>query len=504
MKKKIITSTLINMVNLAFRFIISFAMTPIILNRIGTDQYGIWVFLGIFSISGYFSLLDMGMQGAAIKYVAEYHAKGDIKSLNDVINTVIFFFLSVGLIGGGILALFNNTVLFSFFNVSAQYQAIVKVLINLLAVSFLFQFPAMGFSAVIEGLQRYDILRVSSIVISVVTSVITIMFLTVENGIVFLTVLSVLSSFALAFAYYCFSRRLLPEIRLTLFGFKFSSISGLFNMSWQLFISRLVGLVFNNTDKILIGIFLTMSAMTNYDIVNKVHLLMLMVMSCMNQALVPFTSKLSAQNDDENLKVLFLRGTKYAVLVSMPLLLFLMVMSREFIAAWIGEEYSSLSLLSVFYLSHCFLTVLTGVASTMLVGMNKVKEMLIVSVSMAVLNLIISLFGVNTFGIAGLIGGTVIAYIIGQIMYLVYFMRLFKVRIAVFVQKVVFKPYLLSVVIAFLLFSLKHHIAFGTLSRLFFLGGAVYIVFFVVYLLMDDAERAMVFNRLRAAGKGGI
>jgi O-antigen/teichoic acid export membrane protein len=77
MKDKIITSTLINIVNLAFGFILSFVLTPLILRRMGTDQYGIWVFLSIFSANGYFSLLDMGMQGSAVKYVAEYHARGE-------------------------------------------------------------------------------------------------------------------------------------------------------------------------------------------------------------------------------------------------------------------------------------------------------------------------------------------------------------------------------------------------------------------------------------------
>ena len=103
---------------MAITFAVAVFMTPIVLHRLGNEQYGIWAFLGIFSVLGYFSLLDMGMQGTAIKYIAEFHAKNDSKSLNQVINSVIFFFLAVGFVGAVFLLIINNLFLATFFKIS--------------------------------------------------------------------------------------------------------------------------------------------------------------------------------------------------------------------------------------------------------------------------------------------------------------------------------------------------------------------------------------------------
>lgn len=48
-------------------------LTPFILARLGPTNYGLWVLIG--SVIGYGTLLDFGIGGAVIKYMAEYRAR---------------------------------------------------------------------------------------------------------------------------------------------------------------------------------------------------------------------------------------------------------------------------------------------------------------------------------------------------------------------------------------------------------------------------------------------
>jgi len=52
-----------------------FVLTPFILGRLGPVSYGVWVLVG--SIGAYGYLLDLGVAGAVVKYVAEFRARGD-------------------------------------------------------------------------------------------------------------------------------------------------------------------------------------------------------------------------------------------------------------------------------------------------------------------------------------------------------------------------------------------------------------------------------------------
>jgi len=497
MKTKIVMSTIINIFSLAIMFAVALVMTPVILHRMGAEQYGLWAFLGIFSASGYFSLLDMGMQGTAIKYISEYHAKGDKEKLNQVINSVLLFFLIVGFAGGIILLIVNNLFLGVFFHVPPAYFQLVQILINLVAISFLFQFPAMGLSAIIEGLQRYDVLKGISLFFTIVSNAILYLYLTHANGLWFMTAISLSSSLLLTLAYLLFSKILLPEMRINPFRSRLSTLRSLSNMSVKLFISKLVGLVFNNTDKILISIFLTMTAMTYYDIVNKITFVVALTTSLMNQTLIPFTSKLSAQNDEERIRVLFMKASRYSAVISLPAIIFVMVMAKELISVWIGREYAWLFFLAQLFISHNVLTLLTGVPSTMMVGVNKVEEALKVSVFLALLNLAISIFTVSYFGIAGLIAGTVIAYLTGFFFSMNIFLRVLKTDVGRYIKTVVIRPYLVAGLLVLMLIYVKNVFVFSRLLELFILGVLSYMFYFLIYIAIDKDDREFLLSGLK-------
>ena len=64
-----------------------FVSTPFILSRLGNEAFGLY--LVALSVAGFAGLLDLGLGTASIKFVSEYRARGDSKTLSDVVNTLL-------------------------------------------------------------------------------------------------------------------------------------------------------------------------------------------------------------------------------------------------------------------------------------------------------------------------------------------------------------------------------------------------------------------------------
>src|SRR6266568_1598912 len=77
---------------------LALVFTPYIVHGFGVKAYG--VLSVVFAIVGYLSFLDLNLESAVVKYVAEYQAAGSIAKLNAVIGITVVLFAVIGISGG--------------------------------------------------------------------------------------------------------------------------------------------------------------------------------------------------------------------------------------------------------------------------------------------------------------------------------------------------------------------------------------------------------------------
>lgn len=507
MKNRIIKNTIINMLATFAGYLLSFILVPFIIRHIGGEAYGVWTLAGIFSISGWFSLLDLGMQGSAVKYIAEYYARRDYENLNKLINSVLFLFIIIGVFLAVLLFLFTKYYIFMVFNIPTQYLRVTRVIFYLMAFNLVVQFPGLLFSAVLEGIQRYDILRIVNVIINIVGATLIVIFLSIGYGLLMLTMLTIITTLLNILFYVYFIARAMPFLRFDMKSFDLAMFKRLFGLSWTLIVSRLVGLIFNNTDKIVIGILLTMSLMTSYDIVNKIHVTLLGIMAFFNSAIVPAASELSASNNNDSLQKLFMRGTKYAIGITLPITVSVIIMAKPLIIGWVGLKYGNVSPLLQLYLLHIFLTVTTGIGSTMLVGMNQLKPALRISFTAAIINLLFSVAFAKIIGLYALIGGTVLAYFIAQPLYLFYLLKILDISWDRFFKEVIIGPYFIALLYAFSLFLVTKLFWPNNLIEVLLFGGtgtAIYLFFYYRFSLSEQEKllaNSLISNVILVGGR---
>ena len=82
---KVTRNVIYNFLAQASLLTLSIFSSPYVINKLGTESYGLLAIVSVFV--GYFSLLDLGFGVSIVKYISEYTAKDDKKTLTKIINT---------------------------------------------------------------------------------------------------------------------------------------------------------------------------------------------------------------------------------------------------------------------------------------------------------------------------------------------------------------------------------------------------------------------------------
>ena len=94
LSQKVVKNTMYNFLGVLCISVASLILTPLIINALGLEQFGIWVTIHVFIT--YLGFFDFSMSSPIIKYVAEYLEKGDKKKLNELFNTSLVFYVLIG------------------------------------------------------------------------------------------------------------------------------------------------------------------------------------------------------------------------------------------------------------------------------------------------------------------------------------------------------------------------------------------------------------------------
>src|SRR5580692_3617656 len=82
--------------SLAVHAVVGFFLSSFILHRLGNDAFSLWVL--VFSLTGYYGLLDLGVRASIVRYVAKFAATKDEEQLSKFLSTSLAFYVATGLV----------------------------------------------------------------------------------------------------------------------------------------------------------------------------------------------------------------------------------------------------------------------------------------------------------------------------------------------------------------------------------------------------------------------
>lgn len=494
---KVVINSAYSWVNLLISLIISFFLSPFVLHRIGNVHFGVWALIS--QITGYLWLLDFGVRDSIVKYVAEYHAKQDNVVLSNVISSSLKMYSLISfaciVFSAALAILFPY-----FFRMPNETLGIARTVIIITGFGIAQAFIFNVFIGILMGLQRFDVFSKINIVTSIVRAILFVQFLTHGYGLVTICLIQFLCDSCLYVVAWRFSRKLLP-LKLNLRA-KYRG-TGTYRMliSYSFFVFlNMIGIqaIFNSSNFI-IAIFLPVSSVTFFAIASSLVEYMKKIILAGTQVLTPLISELEAKNDFSKVRSILINGTKYSLLLGLPMACVYLFLGKQFIGLWMGADYAETSgtILIILCLSTLF-SLPHYTVSGILLGVNKHRILALLRIIEAMGNVGLSILLTNFFGLLGTTFGTAIPHLIIVVIVLpLVISKIVEIRIIDYLRNAYYGPLLASLPFAFACFiASSFYISRSLLS--FFCEVAVLLPIYVVgaWLLGLTDEDHKFFKRI--------
>jgi O-antigen/teichoic acid export membrane protein len=427
-----------NWLQLIVSIAVAYYLTPFTLHTLGRDLYGTWLL--ITSITGYLSLLAMGLPMASVRFVAKHANDPDADALNRAVAN------STGLsLVFGFVALVAGLAAFAFFAtyripVGSQFDARLAFVIVVANTAFGFvgQIPIAILAAYDDFVTQNKIL-VASLLMRLGFLVI---LLRLHPTLVLLAVSLTLSlAFELIASVTIIGRRY-PRIRPRLHHLDWLTVRRIVGFSIYVLILGAGAQLSFQTDAIVIGKLIEVDAIPFFSSASLLTIYLMQLVIGVAAVVMPAAARLHALGISDTLGPLLLKWSKVCLSLTLAVAPFLLVAGPQFLGWWLGRDFvgpggTVLRILTVG--SIVFLPV-RGVAVPILMGVGNPRVPALGFAAAGALNLLLSIVWARPFGLVGVALATILPNALFAVLLLHVVCRNLRVSVRQYLSYVVSKP----------------------------------------------------------------
>lgn len=389
-------------ISLGAQLLISVLMTPFMVRRLGDDGYGIIALIS--GLVGYSGILYFGLGAAVVKFVAEHHARQDDDELNATCSTIFGVYLGFGALCFA-LALVLLYPLPYLFQIPAHHANDARIMLLMMGVGLLVQFPGSVYGGVLMGLERFDVMNKYNFVLLILRSaaVFTVL-LREDRSVVLVGAVTMASLIAEQVFAYVYAKRTLPGLRLSLSRFERARLPRLFTFSAQSFLFTLSEKLINYTDEFVISQAHGPAAVTRYVIPLRLVDYARDALDKATLVLMPGVSATAARGDLVGLQSVWRFGNKAVMCLVAPVALVFLMWGGHVLTLWLGNEsYGRRGMPILFWLALAFIAQVAGrgIARPIFEGLGELSTPARITVAEGVVNLLLSVVLVRLWGVEG-------------------------------------------------------------------------------------------------------
>lgn len=350
----------------------------------------------------------MGLNSAINRYIPVYLAKNNNDGIQRVISTSLFFFSTVAvvLILGSVAIYYN---IGSWFAIKPELVAPAGALVLVVGFCFAFAMPLQLSSAVLSGLQRYDIINLAVLVPLLLRTVLLIALMLRGFGLITMGLTFGISEIVIRILQFIFVKKLLPRTSISFKNIDLKLLREMLAYGINTFLYAMGAIIIYKASDIIIGIFIGTAEISQFAIAAAGVLLLSQFLQAFTAAIKPAVSDLDARDEHSRVREISFLTQKYSLLLLIPAGCFLVVMGREFLWVWVGEKFKDPAvinnmgvILAILTVGHC-LRLAQHSNFVVLVGRGQHKAFGILTALMALLCVSASIISVKVFNL-GLLG----------------------------------------------------------------------------------------------------
>jgi O-antigen/teichoic acid export membrane protein len=458
----------------------------------------------VWSVTGILSITNLGLGEATLRYVAHYHADGDIKGVNRVFGSTLSFYLIICVIVSAVL--FPATPwMVNLVNIPAEGHHMAGWLLRFSALLFSLGMISNAFRSIPMALQRYDVSSKISFGQSVMRSSGFIVLVILGFGVVHLVLWEVLMTVVVLCLHVGVARWLMPDLRwlprLSFAGLRETLGYGIFSFLTYIFLS-----LYRESGKLILGNQVGPKGVAYLGTPDSVAFNIHTVLINGVETLLP---KFSSNRDRQLAYSLVANATWTSLAAGAALFTPLAVLMPDFLRLWINPEFARESaavgqLLALSFIGPAGFSPIAAFFR----GTGKPGVVTIVMAAAAIAVLSASFLLVPEYGALGVGYGYLISSVAWLLGLLGGWFYLFGASSWVSLIRAVGVPLLLAVLAFTIQCGIRSFFSDINWLGLFVLGGAFagltgLLIFGLDLLFGGDSFSGQVLKRLQESGKIG-
>jgi O-antigen/teichoic acid export membrane protein len=405
-------------------------------------EFGLYGLL--ISFSTYLLIAQTSVEGSAVKALSEARSDHD---RDRAFTIALSMYSGVGLVAGLVVAV-GGLALLGILNIprSLHHQAVLGVVS--VGIVMAFGWPLKVFQDVLRGSQRFVLSAGAEITGYLLFGAASAALLILGAQLwTLIAVGAALPPMMGAAAFVMFVSKRFPH-RFHYSLLRRSAVRKFAGLSGYLFLLGIADLVIYSLDRTVLSAFRSPATVGLYEGPLRAHNLVRQVNGTLALIVLPAAASFLADGDQPRVRELLLRGTRYVVVVVVPVTIAMMLLAGPILRVWLGPRYATADVAMVILMSYWLFASSTSVASPMLVAAGKARLLVVYAGVMAAGNLALSLALTPALGLNGVVLGTAIPYALLSPAVVYIACRVFPVGASDFARKVWVPVFSLAVPLA--------------------------------------------------------
>jgi O-antigen/teichoic acid export membrane protein len=472
-------------------------LITVLARRLPLAEFGVY---GLFvSVSSYLLLVQLSIEGAAVRAIAGARAETDREK---VFSTALALYAVGGLFAGLVIAGLG-LLLAGVLGIPPSLRPSARAGVLILAAVTALGWPAKVFQDLLRGTQLFGIAALGEMAAyaAVTIGVVGLAFADAPLSLL----IGVGGALSATIGIWCvvMARAFRVHIPFRRSAIDRVTAGDLLRVSGYLLIVGLADLVVYSLDRVILAGFQGLRAVGLYEGAVRPQNMMRQLQGTLVLTVAPVASSLRGADDARRNQQLLVRGTRYVLAIVAPVATVLAILAAPLLGVWLGRRYEAagdaLSILAAYWLVGGA----TGVATAMLVAAGRVRVLAIYSWVYAGLNLILALSLTPGLGLEGVAIGISVPGVLLSPWIIGVGLREFQVGLSDLARAAWLPAYATSAALAGVLFVARSALDLHSLVPLAIVAGGGLTSAFLAYWLVwfDSPERELVkaLFRRRAA-----
>ena len=348
-------NTLYSLIGYAFPVLAAIFSIPILINVLGTDGFGVLTIAWM--VTGYFSLLDLGVGRALTKLLSEKLGKNDVEDIPDLIWTALMLTTLMGFFGALLISITSSTLVNNVFKIPLALRDDVEKSFYIIAISVPVVIGIAVLRGILESYQRFDLINIVRVPMGSLTFLGPLLVIFFSEKLSYIVASLAVVRILEWLVCFFFCTRVVPEI-LKNIRIQPLYISTFLRFGGWMTISSVLGPLMVYLDRFLIGSIISIGAVsyyaTSYEIIHR----LMVVPGAIVGVIFPAIGALIGPNPLKA-KTIFFGGVRYTFISIFPLILIIFIFAEEGLRLWLGDEFalqgaSVLQWLAIGALINCF------------------------------------------------------------------------------------------------------------------------------------------------------